>query len=146
MFEIYLKSGVFPKKLKMIRVIPFKCRYPKWNINYRLVSVLLIFLRFYYALCQYVNNEKTLYTKQFGFHAGDWTEYKKVKLAEQTHDSFEKNATRKCVAIDLSNAFDVANHPILLKMFEKVVLESRLSHSSKIRTRYYKQQVLILSY
>ena len=46
--------------------------------------------RFYYILYQYLNDQKTHYTKQFGFQAAFSTEHSIVNLADEINESFEK--------------------------------------------------------
>ena len=77
----------------------------------------------YNCLYKYLTTEKRLYSKQFGFRTGLWTEDAIVKLVAQIYKSFEKNHYTLCVSIDLSKAFDKVDHTILIRKLEKYCIQ-----------------------
>ena len=76
LFDVSLESGIFPEKLKIVRVIPlYKAGDPTNVSNYRHISVLPCFSKMlerimYNRLYKYLTTEKNLYPKQFRFQRG----------------------------------------------------------------------------
>ena len=87
LFKLSFENGIFPKKLKVARVIPlFKARDPANISNYKSMAVLPCFSRMlerimYHHLYKYLTTEKNLSPKKFGFQADHSTEHAIVKLA-----------------------------------------------------------------
>ena len=94
-FNLPLKTGIFPDKLKIASVtLPFK-RGENYELgNYRPRSVLLCFSKIlekikYNRLYKYLTGNSMLYEKQFGFQEGHSTEHAIVQLVDQiTHQIF----------------------------------------------------------
>ena len=74
--NLSITQGVFPKELKLAKVIPlYKASDPMVFSNYRPVSVLPLFSKIlehlmYTRLLSFINKHKLLYSYQFGFRRG----------------------------------------------------------------------------
>ena len=128
-FNLSLKNGKFPSNLKKSRVVPiFKAGDPKNCDNYRpisLVSAISKILEKIVAikLTNYLDINKLIYNKQFGFQRSLSTEHNLLHLTNFVSKAI--NDDEYCIGIflDLKKAFDVVNHKILLKKLKNLGLK-----------------------
>ena len=115
---------IFPDSLKIAKVTPvYKSGDNSSLSNYRPISVLPCFSKMlerimYRRLYSYLQENKILYSKQFGFQTGHSTDHAIIQLVEQIYENFEENKYTLGVFIDLAKAFDTADHKILLRKIE----------------------------
>ena len=120
-FDLSLKNGVFPDKLKIARVTPiYKSGEEELVNNYRPISVLSCFSKIlerimYNRLYSFLVDNNIFYMKQFGFQKQHSTEHAILQLTNQILESFNLDKFTIGVFIDLSKAFDTVDHNILLK-------------------------------
>ena len=120
-FDLSIKKGVFPDKLKIARITPiFKSGKEEIISNYRPISVLSCFSKIlerimYNRLYSFLIENNILYDKQFGFQKEHSTEHAILQLTNQILQSFNQDKYTIGVFIDLSKAFDTVDHNILLK-------------------------------
>ena len=68
----------------------------------------------YNRVYNYLNDNNLLFRKQFGFRKGHSTDHALIKLIDSIYDSFNQNKYTLGVFIDLSKAFDIVDHNILI--------------------------------
>ena len=73
----------------------------------------------YNRVFTYLNNNKLLYEKQFGFQNNTSTDHAILDLVNNISKSFEQGKFTLGIFIDLSKAFDTVDHNILLKKINK---------------------------
>ena len=89
--------------------------------NYRPISTLPVFSKvlesiMYNRVYNQLDSKDFLYEKQFGFQSNS-TEHAIFQLTRDITSSFEKGEYTLGVFIDLSKAFDTADHQILIKNY-----------------------------
>ena len=96
-FDLSFENGIFPNNLKIATVTPvYKSGENSSLSNYRPISVLPCFSKMlerimYRRLYSYLQENKILYSKQFGFQTGHSTDHAIIQLVEQIYENFEKN-------------------------------------------------------
>ena len=115
-------TGIVPEQIKIARVVPiYKHGDTSQFNNYRPVSILNVFSKvyerlFYNRLLKYLNKDKILHELQFGFREKNIQP--NLHLFEKIISAIERNEFTIAVFLDLSKAFDMVDHQILLKKLE----------------------------
>ena len=116
-----ISNCIFPRIFKLAKVTPV---HKKGAIhdksNYRPISVLpsvsLILERHVsYYLKQYLEENNLLYTRQSGFRSNHSCQTALVKLCDDWIRAIDNNEVVGTLLLDLSKAFDLVNHEILLQ-------------------------------
>ncbi len=113
-------EGVFPKELKLARVVPlFKSGDTTQVTNYRPISVLTFFSKIferimYNYVLDFMTEHDIIYKYQFGFRQKHSTQQAIITLVEKITKSLDTGDIVIGVFLDLKKAFDTVDHSILL--------------------------------
>ena len=72
----------------------------------------------YSRVSNFLENQKILFEKQFGFRKSHSTNHALIVIVEQIKKNMENNLYTCGVFVDLEKAFDTVNHEILIKKLE----------------------------
>ena len=116
-----LSEGIYPDFLKLgVVTPPFKKKGSKLDIsNYRPISVLptlskIFELVIHEQLYDHFEDNHLLSPEQFGFRRHKSTVQAVQQLLDNIYDAFEKKIPAISLHFDLSKAFDMINHELLL--------------------------------
>ncbi len=121
-----LLTGCVPKEMKIAKVIPiFKASDPTLLQNYRPVSLLPAFSKIlekimFNKLMSFLNQHNILYKHQYGFRPKHATIHPLMHLLNKCAEADNSHPKEMTLAIlcDLSKAFDVINHDILMQKLD----------------------------
>ena len=128
LFNLSIKTGIFPSKLKASRTVPvFKSGDPLCCDNYRPISLLSSLSKILekFVANQLVNHleyNKLLYEHQYGFQRGKSTVHNLTHLTNFVSKELNDKKFVVGVFLDLKKAFDVVDHGILLKKLKHLGL------------------------
>uniref|UniRef100_A0A1Y1MDM8 Reverse transcriptase domain-containing protein n=1 Tax=Photinus pyralis TaxID=7054 RepID=A0A1Y1MDM8_PHOPY len=117
-------SGYFPDTLKIARVVPV---FKKGNVhditNYRPISLVSVFSKLFEKcianrLINYLTKYKLLFRTQHGFIKGKSTVTALFDSITRIYEALDNKQHVIGIYFDLSKAFDIVNHNILLKKLE----------------------------
>ena len=120
-FNLSFSTGSFPDVLKVAKIIPIHKKDSKLDCtNYRPISLLsnldkIIEKLMHTRLLKFLENEKVLYEKQFGFRRNFSTAHAIISLVDNIEKAIDNGKVACGVFIDLQKAFDTVDHNILLQ-------------------------------
>ena len=126
LFNLSIRHGVFPSKLKASRTVPiFKSGDPNNCDNYRPISLqssISKLLEKFIAnqLVDHLEVNKLLYEHQYGFQRNKSTLHSLTQLTNFVTKELNEKKFVVGVFLDLKKAFDVVSHNILLSKLEKL--------------------------
>ena len=116
-----ITSGRFPNQLKQAKVYPiFKNGAKDDPSNYRPISILPTISKFFEKhvnihLMRFPNKHKLIHECQSGFRQKHSCNTALIKLIDQWMESIDKGDIIGSLFIDFRKAFDMVDHPLLLK-------------------------------
>ena len=119
-FNLSLSTGRVPNNLKIGKIIPvFKKGDKHLFSNYRPITLLPCFSKIlekivYKRLISYLDKNKILNNCQYGFRAGHSCEHALIDLNNTLLTNIDNNKHSFGIFLDLSKAFDLIDHSILL--------------------------------
>ena len=119
--NLSLKSGVFPDKMKIAKVLPLYKSNDKHNVsNYRPVSILPQFSKilekiFEKRLREFIDKNDLLFDGQYGFRTNRSTGLAINEMVDTLIQAVDDNKFCIGVFIDLKKAFDTVDHSLLIK-------------------------------
>ena len=121
-FNLSLQTGIFPKSLKHVKVVPiYKNKGSPYEVsNYRPISLLSniekIFEKLVYArVISFLDSKNILFKRQYGFRSKHSTTHSLIHLTEQIRQSLDKGGYSCGILVDFQKAFDTVDHQILLQ-------------------------------
>ena len=117
-------QGIFPSSLKFARVVPIHKGGCKTDVvNYRPISLLSSFSKIYEKLMhsrvlKFLDSNCSLFESQHGFRPGMSCEHALLNAQNSILHSLNNKQIAVLLLLDYSKAFDVLEHPILLKKLE----------------------------
>ncbi|PNF17023.1 hypothetical protein B7P43_G02754 [Cryptotermes secundus] len=123
-FNLSLSSGIFPDQMKIAKVRPIFKKGQKQNItNYRPISILSVFSKIletlmYNRVVNFLNKFKLISNAQNGFRKNKSTFTAIQTFIGQIQKTLDNKQFAFGIFLDLSKAFDVINHNLLLAKLE----------------------------
>ena len=119
LINLSFETGEFPTLLKLAKVAPIHKKESKLNhLNYRPISLLSVFSKLYEKciynrIYHYLDENKLIFSKQFGFRAGYSCNHAIISLTEYIRKKLDDTEYVCGVFVDLEKAFDTVHHDIL---------------------------------
>ena len=119
-FNCSIEEGTFPSKLKFSKVVPIYKKSDAHDLNnYRPISILPIVSKvfeklFLIRLQQFLAQFEIINSSQHGFRQNHSTTTAAYQFIEKIYESFDKGENALGLFIDLSKAFDLVDHIILI--------------------------------
>ena len=144
-----IHNGSFPEKINIAKVTSiFKARKKELVTSYIPIYVLSCLYKIlnrimYNRLYLYFDQNKILYSKQFGFSFHHSTDHSLFELIDSIFDLPDERKYTISILVDLSKAFDTAEHDILIKKLQLHRVQGNYLNSFKSYHTNRKQYIEI---
>ena len=124
LINLSISSQIFPDSWKVSKIVPLHKKgeliHPQ---NYRPVSLLPVLSKvlervIFEQMISYLEENQLLHPSHHGFRAGHSTVTALIEMYDQWIEALEREEVTAVVMLDLSAAFDVVDHTILLQKLE----------------------------
>jgi hypothetical protein len=146
-YNASLESGIFPDQLKVAKVISLYTKGDRKNIrNYRPITFLPVFSKLlqklmYNTVISFIEQNTIITGAQHGFRIKRSTETALQFFIESIQEAIERKMNPTGFFLDLTKAYDVLNHKILLSKLDSYGIrgvanlwfESYVSHRKQCR-------------
>ena len=132
MINLSIVQGDFPDEMKLAKVLPiYKSENGQLVQNYRPISVLPYFSKIYERVIynhfiDYIDDNKTLYDKQFGFRKRHSTSHAIITLVEKVAKALDTGKIVVGAYLDIRKAFDCVRHHTLLDKLYKIGIRGNM--------------------
>ena len=126
-----IRTGIFPDLLKIAKLVPlFKKDDPHIFGNYRpialLPSISKLFEKIIHTqIVEYVEKHSLIYPGQYGFRNGHSCELSALELVDRAAELLANKKDPFCIFLDLSKAFDILSHSVLLEKLKYYGFDSQ---------------------
>ena len=150
--NISFTTGIFPDLCKLAKAIPiFKKDDPLDCVNYRPISLLPVFSKIfekiiYSRMYEFLELNKLIYNRQFGFRANHSTNHALISMTESIKSFLDSGDFVAGIFIDLEKAFDTVNHQILCNKLNYYGFRGKINDLLKSFLSNRKQFVSINGY
>lgn len=126
LINLSFRTGDFPVALKLGEIKPLFKSGSKTEIgNYRPISLISNISKIFEKIIKqrvvtFLEKQKLISEKQFGFRAGKSTEDAIISLTHKIYEALDKRKPSLCVFIDLTKAFDTVCHGKLIQRLEQI--------------------------
>ena len=128
--NLSIRQNIFPNAWKIAKVVPLHKKNEKTDPkNYRPVALLSVLSKIlekavFLQIMDYMENNKLLHPSHHGFRAGRSTVTALIEMHDIWLEALDRKEISAMVMLDLSAAFDVVNHDILLRKLSVYGFES----------------------
>ena len=125
-FNCAITEGVFPAVLKLARILPLhKGKSHKITDNFRPISLLPLMAKIIEKLMKtravkFIEDNKVLYNKQFGFRSGCSTSDAILHYVDDCVTALDNKLYTVSIFLDFSKAFDTVNKDIMLRKLDRL--------------------------
>lgn len=126
-------NGVFPEILKVAKVIPIYKKGDKDQAgNYRPIAILstiskILEKAIYINISYFLDQHNILHCKQHGFRKGKSTTSAIYDFLDELYKNLDQNKKTIGIFMDLSKAFDLVDHSLLIKKINKYGLRGNVN-------------------
>lgn len=130
-YNLCIKNGIFPHQFKKAIICPiYKKGDSRLVNNYRPISLLSVFSKIFERciknrLVKYLDENKILSDLQFGFRSGRDTNDAILAVTEEVYSQLDDGGKVAVCAMDLSKAFDLVDHTVLIKTLDKIGIKNK---------------------